>query len=98
MTHQLKYDFFLMAAAAAAIALAISDTRGLPLQWSFMPLGFAILLWLLSFFTGCLRQNRVSQKMRRNQKLFAIPKLVPESLRDQPAIQDTITKTLDEIK
>jgi len=51
-----KYDYWLLAVAASAIALAVHDTENATLQWSQMPLGCAVILWGISFFFGCRKQ------------------------------------------
>ena len=50
---QSKYVYFLLAAAASAIALALNRTAGEPLRYEQVPLGLAVLCWGLSFFCGC---------------------------------------------
>jgi hypothetical protein len=48
-----KYCYFLLAAAAAAIAFAVQRTEGMGLNLPMIPLGIAVLAWSLSFFAGC---------------------------------------------
>ena len=57
---QRKYIYFLLAAAASGIGLAINMTTDLQLTWSQTPLGIALLLWGVSFFSG------VKAIMKRN--------------------------------
>jgi hypothetical protein len=54
--HWQKYDYFLMAAAMAAIALSLQRTEGLPLRWPMLPLGVAVLLWGVSIYCGIRSQ------------------------------------------
>ena len=50
---QSKYTYFLLAAAASAVAFAVQKTSGAKLSWSMAPLGLATLSWGLSFYCGC---------------------------------------------
>ncbi len=50
---QEKYVYFLLAAAAAAIAYAMQRTNGVTLQAQDWALGIAVSCWALSFFGGC---------------------------------------------
>lgn len=48
-----KYTYFLLAAAAAAIAFALQKTDGLGFSWWLAPVGLAIVFWGASFYCGC---------------------------------------------
>lgn len=48
-----KYIYFLLAAVGASIGFAVSQTQGMSLALSQIPLGISILTWGLSFFCGC---------------------------------------------
>ncbi len=50
---QEKYVYFLLAAAGAAIAFAVTQTQGAKLGWLQIPLAMAVFLWALSFYFGC---------------------------------------------
>jgi hypothetical protein len=50
---QLRYTYFLLAAAASGIALSIRFTEDATLQWRLLPIGAAVLCSALSFFHGC---------------------------------------------
>jgi hypothetical protein len=50
---QEKYVYFLLAAAGAAIAFAVTQTQEASLTWWKVPLAAAVLCWGLSFFFGC---------------------------------------------
>jgi len=50
---QHKYIYFLLAAAASGIALALNRTAGTAISWGHLLLGLAILNWGMSFFCGC---------------------------------------------
>jgi len=61
-----KYAFFLLAAAAAALALSIQMTTGSPLTWSLVPLGLAVLSWACSFYFGCIHLTKTQAFLRVN--------------------------------
>jgi uncharacterized membrane protein (DUF485 family) len=48
-----KYTYFLLAAAASALAFAIQKTVDASFSWSMLPLAGAAVSWGLSFFFGC---------------------------------------------
>jgi len=53
LESQLKYSYFLLAAAGAAIAFALKQTETAPILLRQIPLGFAVGCWALSFYFGC---------------------------------------------
>jgi len=71
-TAQDKYTYFLLAAAGAAIALAVSQTKETSLSWSQLPLGIAVLCWGLSFFFGCRHLGYVSSTLFANADLLCV--------------------------
>ncbi len=53
--HQItqdKYTYFLLAITASAIAFSIQKTETLKITYSLIPLGFAVLVWGISFYFG----------------------------------------------
>jgi len=50
---QTRYLYFLLTAAASGIALSISVTKSSHIEWSQVPLAFALLSWGASFYFGC---------------------------------------------
>lgn len=48
-----KYVYFLLAAAASAVALSVQRTVGMSLSWWMTPLAVAVLCWGVSFYCGC---------------------------------------------
>lgn len=71
-TAQDKYTYFLLAAAGAAIALAVNQTKGTSLSWSQLPLAIAVLCWGLSFFFGCRHLGYVSSTLFANADLLRV--------------------------
>lgn len=69
-TAQLKYVYFLLAAAGAGIAFAINQTQGSSLRLSQIPLAFGILSWGMSFFFGCRYLQYISSTMYANTELL----------------------------
>jgi hypothetical protein len=67
-----KFTYFLLAAAGAAIAFAATRTQELRLAWSQLPLGFAVVLWGLSFYLGCLRVQQAISVFYANFELLKI--------------------------
>jgi len=51
-TGQEKYIYFLLAAAASALGFAMTQTRVEALALTHIPLGFAVLAWVISFYSG----------------------------------------------
>src|SRR6266566_1836679 len=64
--EQSKYVYFILAAAAGGIALAVRVTAEATLHWSLIPLGVAVLCWGLSFVHGCLQLQYVQGLTRSN--------------------------------
>src|SRR3569832_2388310 len=52
-TSQDKITYFLLAAAASGIALAVNNTAGSILSYSQIPQALTIVSWGLSFYFGC---------------------------------------------
>lgn len=68
--EQSKYVYFLLAAAASGIALAVRVTSDATLHWSLSPIGGAVLCWGLSFFHGCRHLQYVQAVIRANTALL----------------------------
>jgi len=69
---QNRYTYFLLATAGAAIALAINQTRDVPLALFQIPLALAVVCWGLSFFFGCRNLAYVSSSLYANAELFRV--------------------------
>ncbi len=65
-TEQSKYVYFILAAAAGGIALAVRMTADATLHWSLAPLGAAVVSWGLSFFYGCRNLQYVQEVTAKN--------------------------------
>jgi hypothetical protein len=52
--EQSKYTYFLLAAAASGIALAVRVTADAVLHWSLVPVALSVVSWGASFYHGCV--------------------------------------------
>jgi hypothetical protein len=71
---QAKYTYFLLAAAASGIALAVQRTGGEPLRWSMIPLGLSVACWGASFFAGCRNRQYYASTIHANAALIQVRK------------------------
>jgi hypothetical protein len=69
-TAEDRYTYFLLAAAAAGIGLAVQRTTGAVLAWSMLPIGLAVACWGLSFYCGCVHLQYVSSTLFANMALL----------------------------
>lgn len=67
-----KYTYFLLAAAGAAVAFAVTKTEGLTLSWWLVPVGLAILSWGCSFYCGCTNVLFVQGAVAANTTLLKL--------------------------
>jgi hypothetical protein len=72
LASQNKYTYFMLTAAGAAIAFAITQTKDATISWSQIPLAVAIACWVLSFFAGCLTLRSVSDVLHFNADLLEV--------------------------
>jgi len=70
--EQSKYVYFILAAAAGGIALAVRVTSDATLHWSLAPLGAAVVCWGLSFFHGCRQLQYVQEITRTNAEQLKV--------------------------
>jgi hypothetical protein len=69
---QQKYTYFLLAAAAAGIGLAVRVTSDATLHWSLIPLAGAVLAWGVSFVQGCIHVMYTQSNMYANAELLHV--------------------------
>lgn len=67
-----KYTYFILAAAASAIALAINKTENKNISLLMIPLGAALLSWGVSFYYGCRNINYVNSILYANVELLNV--------------------------
>jgi len=65
-TVQDKYTYFLLASVGAAIAFALSQTQGIGLSISQIPLAASVVLWGASFFCGCMKIHSLNKAIMAN--------------------------------
>ena len=98
-TGQEKYTYFLLAAAASALAFAIQKTDGLVISWWLLPVAAAALSWGVSFFFGCKNLIWVHTAIYANYNLLSLkrgvhPEQPPHPQLAQAAISG-VEKALD---
>ncbi len=69
---QNRYTYFLLAAAASAIALILRSTSDSNYSWSMVPLGLAIVCWGISFFVGCRHIQYVNSTLYANYNYLLV--------------------------
>jgi len=67
-----KYIYFMLAAAASAIAYALTRAQDRLLSLFLIPWGVALLLWGLSFYFGCIHLMYVSSTLFANVELLKV--------------------------
>lgn len=71
-TEQSKYTYFLLAAAASGIALAVRVTGDAILHWSLIPIGMSVVSWGASFYHGCMYLQIIQSLTRTNADLLQV--------------------------
>ena len=69
---QSQYTYFLLAAAASGIALAVQRTSGTEIHVTLIPLGLAVVSWGASFWCGCQNRGYFSSAMYANHALLQL--------------------------
>jgi hypothetical protein len=96
---QAKYTYFLLAGAASAIALAVSDTRDCHISWTMLPLGLSVLSWGVSFFAGCRNRQYFHSTLYANFNLILAEEgrhpQIPEHPQIVAAAAEGITKAAE---
>ena len=87
-TGQDKYTYFLLAVTASVIAFAVQKTDGLKITFSLIPLGFAVLIWILSFYCGVKNLSWVQTSLSANFNLLQLRKGVHPDQPDHPQLQE----------
>ncbi len=98
-TGQDKYTYFLLAVTASVVAFAVQKTDDLKITYSLIPLGFAILLWGLSFYFGIKNLIWVQTSISANYSLLQLKEGVhpnqPEHTQIQEAAIQGVTSALE---
>jgi hypothetical protein len=85
-TGQDAYTYFLLAAAASALAFAIQKTDTLSYEWSMVPLGLAAVSWGFSFYFGCKNITWVQTALSANIALLQLKSGSHPNQPDQPGL------------
>lgn len=81
---QSKYTYFLLAAAASAIALVVKRTTGLVLSFDMLPLGLSVTCWGWSFFSGCQNRKYYNSSLYANFALVQVQNGTHDGIPDHP--------------
>src|SRR5947207_633954 len=95
--EQSKYVYFILAAAAGGIALAVRVTAEATLHWALLPLGGAVVCWGLSFFYGCRNLQYVQGILRANVALLQMARGEHPMVGPDPVRRAAATGVLREI-
>ena len=95
--EQSKYVYFILAAAAGGIALAVRMTADATVHWSLAPLGAAVLFWGLSFFHGCRNLQYVQEVTAKNAQQLRMARGDDPVVGRDPARRVVATETMKEI-
>jgi len=95
-TGQEKYTYFLLAAAASALAFAVQKTAGLTINWWLLPAAVAALFWGVSFFFGCKNLIWVQTAIYANYNLLSLKRGVHPEQPPHPQLAISgVEKALD---
>jgi hypothetical protein len=94
-----KYAYFLLAAAASAVAFAIQKTEGHILDWSMAPVGLAVMCWGSSFYCGCKAVEWIQTSLYANYSLLQLGRGVhpdqPRHPHELEAAQSGVRQAID---
>lgn len=92
-----KYAYFLLAAAGAAIAFALSQTKGIALAATQIPLGIAVASWGGSFYAGCQHLHYVDSTLYTNAALIEVGRGTHPLAGNHPQAMQVGSQTLRKI-
>lgn len=96
---QNRYTYFLLAAAASAIAFGVTQTRTVPLVATQLPLGAAVLAWAASFYAGCMHLRYVQSTLYANHALLKVEagthRRVPDHPQHRQAAHEGISQAME---
>ena len=92
-----KYTYFLLAAAGAAIAFAVTQSATATLSWSKLALGLAVLSWAMSFYAGCRQIVDVTNVMRANYDLLRVEEGLHPQFPNHPQVVEVLTEATQEM-
>lgn len=92
-----KYVYFLLAAAGAAIAFAITQTQTALLTQSKIPLGLAVVSWGLSFYYGCRQTAQTNAILHANYQYLRAQAGNHPQLPPDPEVLEIFSQTLEQL-
>src|SRR3569832_568333 len=97
-TSQDKISFFLLAAAASGIALAVNNTAGSILSYSQIPLALAVVSWGFSFYFGCQHLHYVASTLYANAALLDVLKSRHKEVGQNPHLIEAASTGIQKTK
>jgi hypothetical protein len=79
-----KYVYFVLAAAASAVAFALSRAESRPLSQSLIPWGLALLFWGVSFSFGCIHLMLMNSILYGNSVLLEVESGIDPQIGNPP--------------
>jgi hypothetical protein len=90
-SSQDKYVYFLMAIVSSAIAFTVNKTTNIKVNFSELPLLFAVISWGISFFFGCKFLTCAQMTIAQNYDVLQLKQGVhPKQPSDDQKTQDII--------
>ncbi|SFJ53841.1 hypothetical protein [Bradyrhizobium sp. cf659] len=89
-----KYTYFLLAAAGAAIAFAVTQSQTATLSWSKLPLALAVLSWAFSFYAGCRQLRDVANVMSANYDMLRVQEGIHPQYPNHPQVLEIIEEAV----
>ncbi|SPU49851.1 hypothetical protein [Bordetella trematum] len=91
-----KHVHFLLAAAGACIAFAVTQTRGERLSVVHLPLGIALLSWAVSFWLGCIYLRHRSTTFAINERAITVEDGDDPNVGSDPVLKQVGLKALQD--
>jgi hypothetical protein len=92
-----KYIYFLLAAAGACIAFAISQTQTATISIYKAPLAAAVVFWGLSFYFGCRQLLQMMNMLQQNYQFLRMQAGTHPEFPPHPDAVDAIGQHLEEL-
>src|SRR4051812_2829586 len=94
---QEKYTYFLLAAAGASIAFAVTQSQTATLTWWKLPLALAVLSWAISFYAGCRQLRDVANVTRANYDMLRVQEGLHPQYPNHPQVVEVIEEAVREM-
>lgn len=92
--YQGKIVYFLLAAAGASIAFAVTQTKDATLEWRHALLGAAVLCWGVSFWSGHRYLDAVAKFLNMNADYLRVREGVHPEFPAHPQLVEALRETL----